>query len=132
MILLLHAACSASNSERTEAQALLERISAVDLRAPFADRERQVAALRALELRDAKLADVRDRCARVHAGLLAAEQEQATARDRLGRAEQQKPDEAELQAIAASLAHAAAQLRAAQGELPACERSTRELALRFH
>ena len=80
---------------------MLERIAAVDLRAPLADRARQIAALRAVVLHDAKLVDVRDRCARVHAGLLAAEQEQAGARDRLGRAEQQKPDETELQAIAA-------------------------------
>ena len=132
VILLPHAACSRTNSERADAQALLERISAVDLRAPLPERARQVAALRGLELHDAALASVRDRCARVHAGLLAAEEEQANARERLGRAEQQKPSEAELQAIAASVAHAAAQLRAAQGELPACEDSTRALALRFH
>lgn len=132
VILLLQTACARTNSERAEAQALLARISSVDLRASLPDRAAQIAALRGLVLRDAALVGVRDGCARVHAGLLAAEREQAGARERLGRVEQQKPTEAELQAIAASVAHAAKQLQAAQGELPACEHSTRALALRFH
>jgi hypothetical protein len=129
LILLACAACACGNSRRSEARALLERISAVDLHAPFSARATQVERLRALPLHDAALAAVRDQCARVHAGLLAAERAQVDARERLEHVASGQLGQTELAAIAAAVAQAGRQLQAAQGDLPACERSTRELAL---
>lgn len=129
MILLSGPGCGGNNSQRREAEALLARISAVDLSAPFDQRARQVERLRALQVHDPQLAGVRDACVRVQAGLLEAERQQAAARERL--AGSSKPSEAELDAVARKVASAGARLRQAQAELPACERSTRELAERY-
>ena len=129
MILSLPALLSCENSHRTQARALLQRISELDSRAPFAARADQIAKLRSLALADAQLVEVRDRCARVYAGLLDAERAQADARARLSRGASGKLEDAELASIAAAVAQAGKQLSAAQTELPACERSTRELAL---
>jgi hypothetical protein len=124
---ILIGACA--NSERTQARALLEGISTVDPRAPLADRAAQIAKLRTLALSDPALIAVRDRCTRVHAGLLAPEQAQADARVRLSQGGPGKLPDSELAAITAAVAQAGRQLNAAQGELSACEHSTRELAL---
>src|SRR6185436_13729163 len=53
-------ACGSGNSSRVEAQALLERIAAIDLRAPFERRQQQVEALAKLPLADERLVEVRD------------------------------------------------------------------------
>jgi hypothetical protein len=122
-------ACS-DNSSRAEARALLERISAVDLRAPFEKRASQVQALSTLPLATAELVAVRDACSKAHGGLLAAERAQAAARvelDRLAAAAQR--DQAELAAVGAQLSAAASQLQAAQAALPTCEARAQELAL---
>lgn len=123
-------ACSNQNSHHEEAQALLERIARVDLRASFAERGRQIDALRAVQLRDPALHALRERCVQAHAGLLAAERQQVDARARIERIEdagQRNP--AEVAAIAAQLSDAAAALRAAHAALPDCEQRTRQLVL---
>jgi len=131
LILLWCASCHSSNSEREDAEALLSRIASVDLRAPLDLRAQQIESLRTLPLHSPALASVRDGCARVHAGLLAAEQEQVRARDRLGRT-RQPVSQAELSEIAADIAAAGQRLQKANAELPACQQATRKLALRFH
>jgi hypothetical protein len=131
LILLWCASCHSSNSEREDAEALLSRIASVDLRAPLDLRAQQIESLRTLPLHSPALASVRDGCARVHAGLLAAEQEQVRARDRLGRT-RQPVSQAELTQIAADIAEAGQRLQKANAELPACQHATRKLALRFH
>lgn len=131
MILPCALACEARNSTREEARALLERISAVDLRAPLERRQRQVEALATLPLAEPDLIEVRDACGKAHRGLLAAERTQATARaelDRLDAAGQR--EEAQLAAVARQLAAAARELQAAQAALPTCEAHARELAVR--
>jgi hypothetical protein len=132
MILQSLLACGGDNSERTQARALLERISALDLRAPAAERARLIERLRAFAATDPALVRVRDQCAEAHAGLLSAELEQASARERLeaARARDGNPNKVELEAIAVSVAHASTTLRAAQAVLPECERSMRALATR--
>ena len=131
MILSSALACGARNSSRQEAQALLERISAVDLSAPHERRAQQVEALAKLPLASTELAAVRDACAKAHGGLLSAEREQAAARaalDRLAAAPER--DQTQLAAVAAQLSSAAGQLQAAQAALPTCETRARDLA--FH
>src|SRR5262245_36434441 len=108
LIPLLALACSRQNSEREEARSLLERIAAVDLRASFDQRAQRIDALRELALSSPKLHAVRERCVEAHAGLLAAERQQAAARIRIERAEDAgRRDPAEVAAIAATLAGAA-------------------------
>jgi hypothetical protein len=133
LILLFSAACSRDNSQRAEALALLERIATLDLRASSAERTRRIERLRALPLSDAALVRVRDRCALAHAGLLAAELEQATARQRLDAAEARGAPvaRAELEAIAAAVAHASQSLQSARTALPECEQSTLALSARY-
>jgi hypothetical protein len=131
MILLSAANCRNANSERADAQALLARIAAVDVHAPPEQRAQQIAELRRLPLHSVALERVRDSCARVHAGLLAAEEQQVRARDRLGRAPQ-PVTQAELTEIAAEISQAGQRLKQANAELPACQRATRDLTLRFH
>jgi hypothetical protein len=131
LILLSAGSCHGVNSEREDAQALLARIAAVDVRAPLDLRAQQVEDLRRLPLNSAALARVRDACVRVHTGLLAAERQQLRARDRLARAPQ-PVSQTELSAIAADIAQAGQRLQQANTELPACQQATRELALRFH
>jgi hypothetical protein len=133
VILLFCAACGRENSQRTDALALLDRISALDLRVNSAERARRIERLRALTLSDAGLVRVRDRCAMVHAGLLAAEIEQATARQRLDAAEARgvPAPRAELEAIAAAVAHASQSLQSARAALPECEQSTLALSARY-
>jgi hypothetical protein len=131
LILLLCTSCNGENSEREDAEALLARIAAVDLNGPLDLREQQIERLRTLPLRSPAMAGVRDGCARVHAGLLAAEEQQVRARERLGRAKQ-PVSQAELTAIAAEIGQASQRLQKANAELPACQHATRKLALRFH
>jgi hypothetical protein len=131
LILLWCASCHSANSEREDAEALLARIAAIDLRAPLDLRAQQIERLRTLPVRSPALANVRDGCARVHAGLLAAEKEQVRARERLGHA-RQPVSQAELTQIAADIAEAGQRLQKANAELPACQDATRKLALRFH
>ena len=73
MILPVALCCGCGNSSRMEAVALLERISAVDLDAPYARREGPIKALSELPLATAELVKVRDACSKAHGGLLRAE-----------------------------------------------------------
>lgn len=129
-LLCLLMACSEAvgTTERTEARALLGRITEVDLRAPAPERGRQIDALRALELRSPALVTIRDQCVQAHAGLLAAEREQKEVRARLDHAGAAAPAQAELAQIMASVAHAGQTLKTAQAALPGCTQSARMLA----
>lgn len=130
LIPLFVLACGSQNSEREEARALLWRIADVDLRAPFDQRAQQIEALRTMKLGSRELLGAREQCVHAHAGLLAAERQQADARTRIGRAEDAgQRDPAELVAIAAALADAAKGLRAAHAAIPQCEDRVRELML---
>src|SRR5688572_8038993 len=75
--------CGGEDARAQEAQALLERIARLDLRAPAHERARRIEHLRALTLADPELARVRDACTLAHAGLLAAESEQDAVRQQL-------------------------------------------------
>jgi hypothetical protein len=120
-------ACRGENSDREAARALLARISAIDVRAPLADRAARLRELLGLQLDDARLIRVRDECALAHGGLLSAEREQAEVRDRIDRADREPVAASELASLRAALASAAASLRDAHSAMPECERSTREL-----
>ena len=131
LIPVLALACGVQNSEREQAQELLTRISKIDLNAPFDRRWQQIEALRALPLAAPALHEARERCVQAHAGLLAAERQQADARTRIERAEASGTrDRAELAAIGAGLADAARALQHAHRALPDCEQQARALALR--
>jgi hypothetical protein len=131
LILCLGCACGSENSRAQEARALLERIAALDLRAPPAERARQIEHLRALQLADPDLARVRGACVLAHAGLLAAESEQAGVRSRLDRAGDAGLREPELTLVAATVRQAGERLRDAQAALPECETRTRALLERY-
>ncbi len=131
LILCLGCACGSEESRGTEARALLERIASLDLRASVSQRARQIERLRALQLAHPELARVRDACALAHAGLLAAESEQAGVRDRLDRAGDGGLRETELAQLAAAVKQAGERLHDAQGALPECETRTRELLERY-
>jgi hypothetical protein len=126
-------ACGTQNSQHEQAQALLERIARLDLRASFESRAQQIDALRRVQLREPALSQLRERCVQAHAGLLAAERQQLDARTRIERAEDAgQRDAAEIASIAAQLAQAAESLRTAHAALPECERRARELVLGKH
>ena len=133
LILIVAGACGRENSQRAEAQALLARISKLALDAPAEVRAEGIRQLRALPLTNPRLVHTRDQCALAHAGLLAAELEQAQVRARMDAAEKKasQVDKAELESIAAALAHATASLKEGQAALPECERATRALAMKY-
>ena len=120
-------ACGGEDSRAREAQSLLERIARLDLRGPAGERARRIEHLRALELSDPELARVRDACALAHAGLLAAESEQAAVRERLDGAADAAISAAEVTLLAAQVKQASQQLLDAQRALPECETRTRAL-----
>jgi hypothetical protein len=103
----------------------------MDPRAPVEQRARQLERLRAVPLEDPELARVRDGCAAAHAGLLAAEEEQAAIRARLDQAPDGGVGQAELALMAALVARAGERLEAAQHALPECEQQTRALLARY-
>jgi len=131
LILCLGWACGSEDSRAAEARALLERIGSLDLRASAGERARKIERLRALQLAHPELAHVRDACALAHAGLLAAESEQAGVRDRLDQAGDGGLREAELTRLAAAVKQAGERLHDAQAALPECETRTRELLERY-
>jgi hypothetical protein len=131
VILLAACDCRAGDQRAQQARALLERIAAMDLRAPPDERARQVERLRALALADEALVKVRDACAAAHAGLLAAERDQQAVRDKLDSAGDAGLPQAELSALRSAIARASARLRAAHAALPDCENKTRELLTRY-
>ena len=127
LILLLAGACRGEESRAQQARALLERIAAMDLRAPPDQRARQIEQLRALPLADAQLVRVRDACSAAHAGLLSAEREQEAVRRKLDQVSDAGLEQAELAGLSAAIARAGERLRAAHTALPDCEQKTREL-----
>jgi hypothetical protein len=130
LIPILAGACGGQNSDREEARELLTRISKLDLNASFDVRGQQITELRTLKLTVPTLHEARERCVQAHAGLLAAERQQADSRARIDRAEAEgRRDRSELDAIAASLAEAARALKHAHQALPECEQKARDLAL---
>jgi hypothetical protein len=127
LILALLSGCGSSESHNEQVGALLQAIGTLDLRAPIDRRARQIERLRALPLKDPKLVHVRDSCVLAHAGLLAAESEQAGVRRKLDLAGDGGLTQPELVSIAASVRQAGERLRDAQGALPECEAQTRAL-----
>ena len=67
-------------SKQQQARALLERIEAVDIKAPYEQRKVSLAALEALDLTDRELVRVRDLCLKAHQALIETEEQQAQAR----------------------------------------------------
>lgn len=119
--------CGGEDPRAQQARALLERIARLDLRGPADERARRIEQLRALALTDPQLVRVRDACALAHAGLLAAESEQAAVRERLDRTGDAAINPPELALMAAQVQQAGARLRDAHDALPECETRTREL-----
>ena len=121
--------CGSEDRRAEQARALLERIARLDPGGPADERARRIEHLRALELKDPELVRVRDACALAHAGLLAAESDQAAVRQKLDRAGASdaaiSPPEVALMAV--QVQRASDRLRDAHGALPECERSTRAL-----
>jgi hypothetical protein len=131
LILAISAGCGGDDARSEQARALLERIARLDIRAPADRRAQQIQHLRGLSLADPELARVRDACALAHAGLLAAETEQAGVRRRIEAAADAGPSELELASIASALQQAGRRLRDAHGALPECETQTRVLLERY-
>lgn len=131
LILLLAFGCDGERSRADQARKLLERIARVHPSDPFPAREQQLEALRSLPLAEPDLVELRDVCSAAHAGLLAAEREQADVRARLDAAGSQKLPEQELSQLAGALAQAGQKLGKAQAVLPKCEQGTRELLARY-
>lgn len=122
--------CGGEDSGAREARDLLERIARLELRGPADERARRIEQLRALALTDPELVRVRDACALAHAGLLAAESDQAAVRLRLEQAGDAAISPPELTVMAAQVQQASARLRDAQSALPECESRTRALLAR--
>ena len=121
-------------SEREQALALLERVNAIDISAPPAERMPQLLALESLQLRDEPLHKIQQLCAGAHRALIDAEVEQSKARHSLDTAEANSTPAqrlAQTQQIADSIARSTAKLQQAQDSFPECEHRARELALRF-
>jgi len=131
LILLLACGCRGGDSRSQQARALLERIAAMDLRAPLDQRARQIERLSGLPLADEQLVKVRDACSAAHAGLLAAEHEQQDVRSKLDQVGDAGLSQTELSALGSALARAGARLRTAHAALPDCEDKTRELLARY-
>lgn len=133
-LILVFSACSGEKTSRTQAQALLERISSLDIEASFEIRERQLRDLEVLPLRDPQLAAVRDQCLAAHRGLLRAEVEQDAASSALESAAAQYGDAGippvETEAIAARIRKSSDSLAEAQHALPDCDRRTLDLVKR--
>jgi hypothetical protein len=131
LMLCLACSCGSDDSHAQQARALLERIAALDLQATASHRAGQIQRLRGLKLAHQDLARVRDACVLAHAGLLAAESEQAAVRGKLDRAGDAGLREPELTVVAAALRQAGERLRDAQQALPECETRTRALLERY-
>jgi hypothetical protein len=123
--------CGNDDSGAEQARALLDRIARLDLRAPADERARRIEQLRALALTDPQLARVRDACALAHAGLLAAESEQAAVREQLDQPRDAPIGPAELAEMAARVKQAGQRLGDARSSLPECDAHTRALLERY-
>lgn len=122
------------NSERTQATALLDRVNAIDISMPPAERMPQLTALESLRLADEPLTQLQQLCSGAHRSLIDAEVEQAKARHALDTAEGDQSPEQRLEqakAIAMSIERSTRKLQQAQESFPECERQARSLALRF-
>lgn len=121
------------DARREEAGRLLQALESLDVGAPVKRREARIEALRSLPIEDPGLARVREQCVTVHAGLLAAEREQAAAGRALKAAAAMHagqgipPTEAER--ITQAIARSEQAWAAARAALPKCEAATRDLVL---
>lgn len=122
------AGCGQQSHDGNEARALLERLTAIDLRASEGERAVRIAGLRSLPLAQPELRALRDRCVLAYGGLLAAERMQEDVRRRLDHPSDAGFPPAELAALRASLAEATAQLGGARAALPECLDAARELS----
>jgi hypothetical protein len=125
--LLCSQACAPKKTEREAAQLLLDRISAIDVRASIPTRAAQIKRLRELPLSDTRLSNIRDHCALAHGGLLTAERDQSAVRARVDDAQRNPVDAAELEQLRAALVRAAHSLQDAHASLPECESNARRL-----
>jgi hypothetical protein len=133
-VVLMGALCLGCGGEREQALALLERVNAIDISMPPAQRMPQLTALESLRLADAALGQIQPLCAGAHRSLIDAEVEQAKARHALDTAEGGKTPQqrlAQAKEIALSIERSTRKLQQAQETFPECERQARTLALRF-
>lgn len=124
----------ACGSEREQALALLERVNAIDISAPPAQRMPHLMALESLRLQETTLNQTQQLCASAHRALIDAEVEQAKARHALDTAENNATPEqrlAQAKQITVAIERSTTKLQQAQESFPECERQARELALRF-
>lgn len=121
-------ACTQQSNDGSEARALLDRLTSIDLNAPSNERAARIAALRRLVLKQPALLALRDRCALAYGGLLAAERQQDQVRQRLDRADAGALSPAELSELRATLAAATDDLAEARAALPACLEAARRLS----
>lgn len=126
-------ACACGDARREEASRLLQALDSLDVAAPDERREARIATLREMAIRDPGLAQVRDQCVTVHAGLLSAEREQAAAGRALKAAAASHAGHgippAEAERITQAIARSEQAWNAARAALPKCEAATRELLL---
>lgn len=127
-------ALAGCNAERDQALALLDRVNAIDISAPPAQRMPQLTALESLRLGNTQLSQMQQLCAGAHRALIDAEVEQAKARHALdtasaGHSASQRLETAKT--VAATIERSTKKLEQAQSTFPECERQTRELSLRF-
>ena len=136
LLLALPTICGCRDGKREQGRALLERIEAVDIKAPYTKRKVSVAALEALELTDRELVRVRNLCLKAHQALIDTEERQAQARNSLDAVTQGDPKASipadRASAIAEALEDSNRELRRAIEAFPYCEREVRSLAMRFN
>jgi hypothetical protein len=134
-MLALPALHGCQDSKQEQGRALLERIEAVDIKAPYATRKATVAALATLELTDRELGRVRELCLKAHQALLETEERQAQARQGLDAVTRGNPRASippdRASAIAGALEESNRKLRSAIETFPYCEREVRSLAMRL-
>lgn len=124
------------DAKRQQGRTLLERVEAVDIKAPYSKREAALTALATLELTDNDLARIRALCLKAHQALLESETLQARARralDSKASAEPKGTISAETSVIVAAASEQSnANLKIAMTTFPRCEREIRSLAMRFN
>lgn len=130
------AACSGESTARLQARELVERINAIEDETSLAARKKALDALLLLPLTSGENRKARDACHAAHAGLFAAEAEQAMAKKALDDA-QKGPSTAPLSAddgkrVAEAIERSNLALQAAQKHFPSCETAMQGLIARAH
>lgn len=134
LLLLASAGCNGESAAKTEAHDLLQRIQAIEDDTSLEARKKALDALVLLRLESSDNRKARDACHAAHAGLLAAETEQAIAKKALDEA-QKGPSGAPLSAqsgklVADAIERSNRALAAAQKHFPSCETAMQGLIAR--